>query len=215
MVILLVLLIPIPIHLKDGGTIEYKSFTYKISKVHRLAKSSETGYEDGLTIEILGIKIYDKMISDVSNTNENNKVEDNIEDEITWEEITVNGVNEELLLKNVDIELLTQIATEIQTLVNEEEQDEKEHLEIVIIEGWTRVFMSERYKKVLSMGNSAMKPLYLILYKSPNAGMYEYICANLLYELSGYDFEWANSKEFLEKFNEKILIEKNAWIKME
>ena len=33
------------------------------------------------------------------------------------------------------------------------------------------------------------------------------MCANALYELSGYDFEWTNSKEFLEKFNEKILEE--------
>lgn len=55
-----------------------------------------------------------------------------------------------------------------------------------------------------------MKPLYLILYKSPNAGMYEYICAQALYELSGYEFEWENSKEFLEKFNEKVLTEGNV-----
>ena len=55
------------------------------------------------------------------------------------------------------------------------------------------------------MGEAAMKPLYLILYKSQNAGLYEYICANALYELSGYDFEWANSKEFMENFNKKII----------
>lgn len=129
--------------------------------------------------------------------------------EITWEEITADGVNEELLLKNVDTELLSQIATELQTLVKEEEQDEIENPEIAITEGWTRVFKSERYKKVLNMGASAMKPLYFILYNSSNAGMYEYICAYALYKLSGYDFEWANSKEFLEKFNEKILAERN------
>lgn len=200
-IFLLILLVPIPIHLKDGGTVEYKSLTYKISKIHRLNNSSKTGYEEGTIIEILGIKIYDNVtIVDIPNTDLENK-----EKEVTWEEITEDGVNEDLLLKNVDEELLTKIAMELQTLVDEEAEEERENPEIVITEGWTRVFKSDRYKKVLNIGNPAMKPLYLILYKSSNAGIYEYICANALYELSGFDFEWSNSKEFLEKFNEKIL----------
>mgnify|MGYP006948544004 CR=1 FL=1 len=45
---------------------------------------------------------------------------------------------------------------------------------------------SDRYKKVLGMGEAAMKPLYWIIYKSPEAGLYEYICARALAELSGY-----------------------------
>ena len=204
-VIILALLVPIPMHLRDGGTVEYKSLTYKISKVHRLNNNSKTGYEDGLIIEILGIKVYDNVTADISNTNEENKEEYKKVNEITWEEITLDGVNEELLLKNVDEEVLTQIATELQTLVKEEQEEERENPEIVITEGFVRVFKSERYKKVLNMGESAMKPLYLILYKSQNAGLYEYICANALYELSGYDFEWANSKEFIENFNKKII----------
>lgn len=198
---LLILLVPIPMRLKDGGTVEYKALTYKISKVHRLNNNSKTGYEDGIIIEILGIKIYDNVIiADTPNTDVENKVK-----EVTWEEITENGVNEELLFKNVDEELLTQIATELQTLVNEEAEEERKNPEIVITEGWTRVFKSERYKKVLNMGKPAMKPLYLIIYKSPYAGEYEYLCARILYELSGFEFEWANSREFLEKFNDKIL----------
>ena len=203
--VLIILLVPIPMHLQDGGTVKYKSLTYKISKVHRLNTNSKTGYEDGLIIEILGIKVYDNVFVDISDTNEKNKVEYNKVNEVTWEEITTDGVNEELLLKNVDEEILTQIATELQTLVKEEQEEEKENPEIVITEGFVRVFKSERYKKVLNMGEAAMKPLYLILYKSPNAGLYEYICANALYELSGYDFEWANSKEFMENFNKKII----------
>ncbi|MFR5682788.1 MAG: hypothetical protein ACLUD1_01645 [Clostridia bacterium] len=70
------------------------------------------------------------------------------------------------------------------------------------------MFHYERYKKVLNIGTSAMKPLYLILYKSPNAGEYEYLCARILYELSGFNFDWTNSREFLEKFNKKILEER-------
>lgn len=141
--------------------------------------------------------------SSILNNKENKK-------NVKWNEITEDGVDEELLLKNADTELLTQIATELQTLVEEELEDEREHPEIVITDGFPRVFKSKRYKKVLNMGTSAMKPLYLILYKSPNAGMYEYICAQALYELSGYEFEWENSKEFLEKFNEKVLTEGNV-----
>ncbi len=61
MIVLLVLLIPIPYHLKDGGTVVYKAITYKVLKVHRLDEDSETGYKDGLIIEILGFKIYDNI----------------------------------------------------------------------------------------------------------------------------------------------------------
>lgn len=60
-VILLILLVPIPMHLKDGGTVEYKALTYKISRIHRLNSHSLTGYEDGTIIEILGVKIYEKI----------------------------------------------------------------------------------------------------------------------------------------------------------
>lgn len=58
---ILVLLIPIPVHLKDGGTIEYKALLYKVSKIHRLNANSLTGYEDGIIIEILGLKIYENI----------------------------------------------------------------------------------------------------------------------------------------------------------
>ncbi len=124
---------------------------------------------------------------------------------VTWEEITADGVNEELLLKNVDEELLTEIAAELQTLIEEAKEEERKNPEIVITEGWARVWEYERYKKVLHIGSPAMKPLYLILYKSPNAGEYEYLCARILYELSGFDFEWTNSRDFLEGFNQKII----------
>lgn len=127
---------------------------------------------------------------------------------ITWEEITTDGVNEELLLKNVDEAVLTEIATELQTLVEEAKAEERANPEIVITEGWTRVWEYERYKKVLNIGSPAMKLLYLIIYKSPNAGEYEYLCAKILYELSGSDFEWINANDFLEKFNQKIIEER-------
>ena len=56
---ILILLVPIPMRLKDGGSVEYKALLYSITKVHRLNHKSITGYEDGIRIEILGMKIYD------------------------------------------------------------------------------------------------------------------------------------------------------------
>lgn len=73
------LLIPIPIYLKDGGTVEYKALTYVISKIHRLNSNSNRGFADGIIIEILGIKIYDNVIVAIPN-NTDSKVE-----EIAWE----------------------------------------------------------------------------------------------------------------------------------
>jgi len=60
-IVLLVLLIPIPHRLKDGGTVVYKSIIYKVLKVHRLDENSETGYRDGLIVEILGFKVYNNV----------------------------------------------------------------------------------------------------------------------------------------------------------
>lgn len=204
-VILLILLVPIPRYLRDGGTVEYKALTYKISKVHRLMDNLKTEYEDGIIIEILDMEVFNNVNK---KSNDNINVNTNLTDEqekIEWNEISKNGVDEELLLNNLDTNILETIATELQILVDEQAEEERKNPEIVITEGWVRVFDSERYKKVLNIGSPAMKPLYLIIYKSHNAGMYEYICANALYELSGYDFQWVNSKEFLEKFNEQII----------
>lgn len=60
-IVLLVLLIPIPHRLKDGGTVVYKAITYKVLKVHRLDENSETGYKDGLIIQILGLEVYNNV----------------------------------------------------------------------------------------------------------------------------------------------------------
>ena len=157
-----------------------------------------------------------------SNGKESKALDDSVDTEIsseiskiTWNEITEKGVDEEALWKNVDQDILEYVATEIQTLVAEEEKAERENQELVLTEGWVRVFESERYHNVVNLGEKAMKPLYWIICKSPNSGMYEYICATALYEISGYDFmrengelTWSTSKEFIEVFNEQILSER-------
>lgn len=60
-IITLVLLLPKTIHLKDGGTIEYKALLYKITKYHQINERSESGYNDGIGIEILGLEIYNNV----------------------------------------------------------------------------------------------------------------------------------------------------------
>lgn len=134
---------------------------------------------------------------------------------LDWSAISENGVDEALFLENLDLGTLEEIAEELQALVREEKEEERKNPELVLTEGWVRVFDSARYNKVLDMGQAAMKPLYWIIYKSPNTGIYEYICANALYELSGFDFSaedgaltWSTSKELLEQFNKRIMEDK-------
>lgn len=54
------MLIPVKSQLKDGGTVEYKSILYKISKVHRLI---DNGFDIGTEIRILGFKVFDNVES--------------------------------------------------------------------------------------------------------------------------------------------------------
>lgn len=57
----IVLLFPIPMRLKDGGTVKYQALLYSVSDVHRLAPSTESGYEDGIVIEILGMQVFNNV----------------------------------------------------------------------------------------------------------------------------------------------------------
>ena len=60
-VLLIILLCPIPMRLKDGGTVKYQAILYSVSDVHRLAPSTESGYEEGYVIEILGMQVYNNV----------------------------------------------------------------------------------------------------------------------------------------------------------
>lgn len=65
-VVLIILLIPYRKDmLWDGGSVEYKSVLCKYTKVHRLTNNS--GYEEGVEIEFLGLKIFDntKIVNEV------------------------------------------------------------------------------------------------------------------------------------------------------
>ena len=109
---------------------------------------------------------------------------------------------------NVDV--LNKIGNELQTLVNEAYEEERANPEIIFTEGWARILEYDRFKKVVDIGVPAMKPLYLIIYKSQNRGVYEYLCAYALYQISGYEFFWSTTDEFMENFNAQILAENDG-----
>ena len=58
--LLIVLLIPIPKRLKDGGTIVYQAVLYSIEDVHKfnLDINAEQEYLEGTIIKILGIEVF-------------------------------------------------------------------------------------------------------------------------------------------------------------
>ena len=57
-IIALILLFPIPMKLKDGGSIKFQALLYSVTKYHKLDHNAEDGYVDGIGIEVLGMEIY-------------------------------------------------------------------------------------------------------------------------------------------------------------
>lgn len=60
--VLMVLLTPIRINLKDGGSVRYKALVYEVTKIHQLTMEEHDvkPYIDGLEVKILGITVYRK-----------------------------------------------------------------------------------------------------------------------------------------------------------
>ena len=59
-IIALILLIPIPLRYKDGGTVKYQAVLYSITDYHALRGTD--GYNTGIKIKTLGITIYESTI---------------------------------------------------------------------------------------------------------------------------------------------------------
>ena len=173
-----------------------------------------------LLIIIIGIVVVFKLIANEvtkkenlklnvnnSDINDNNVV--NSKENMEWNEITAKGVNEELLLQNVNTKDLEKISTLLQSLSAEIAQKEKEDINFYLSAGWYKYTLdSQQFNEVINMGKDAIKPLYLIIYKSPNQGSYEYICAMALSKLVNFNNvidSWSTSKEFLEMFNQKVI----------
>lgn len=157
----------------------------------------------------------DKLEPNEDKTEPNEEKVDRNED-IVWDEVTENGVDEELLLKNIDEKTLKFIAQQFQDICKKiGEKEKKDKFYWLKGEWYHDVMDSKQYHNVILLGNKAMKPLFLIIYKSPIAGLYEWICSKALTEISGFDFSnenngagWGNSKEFLEMFIDRVLEQK-------
>ena len=58
-----VLLVPIPMRLKDGGTVVYHAVLYQVEDVHRLCAVDTAGdeYLEGMIVRILGMEVYNSV----------------------------------------------------------------------------------------------------------------------------------------------------------
>ena len=58
-----VLLFPVPLRYKDGGTVEYKAILYSVQDVHRLNPDINAPEEfiEGTIVEIFGIEIFNNV----------------------------------------------------------------------------------------------------------------------------------------------------------
>ena len=59
----IVLLVPIPMRLKDGGTVVYHAVLYQVEDVHRLSAvdTAEDEYLEGMIVRILGMEVYNSV----------------------------------------------------------------------------------------------------------------------------------------------------------
>ena len=59
----IVLLVPIPMRLKDGGTVVYHAVLYQVEDVHRLSAvdAPEDEYLEGMIVRILGMEVYNSV----------------------------------------------------------------------------------------------------------------------------------------------------------
>ena len=59
----IVLLVPIPMRLKDGGTVVYHAVLYQVEDVHGLGAVDTAGdeYLEGMIVRILGMEVYNSV----------------------------------------------------------------------------------------------------------------------------------------------------------
>jgi len=64
-IVAFILLCPIVLKTKDGGTVEYRAVLYCVQDVHRFAsiEDQENGkeYDEGIIIEILGFEVFNNV----------------------------------------------------------------------------------------------------------------------------------------------------------
>ena len=59
-IIAVILLTPVRMNLKDGGSVSYKALVYEVTKIHQFTPEADDvkPYIDGVEIKILGMTVY-------------------------------------------------------------------------------------------------------------------------------------------------------------
>lgn len=59
-IIAVILLTPVRVNLKDGGSVSYKALVYEVTKIHQFAPEVDglKPYIDGFEIKILGMTVF-------------------------------------------------------------------------------------------------------------------------------------------------------------
>ncbi len=134
----------------------------------------------------------------------------------SWEHVTLDGITDEkAFLDGTTEEIRNIVSDNLQQLCDKIAKEEQNDPNFISEGKWFEYFVtSEEYQTVLELEESALNPLYFIIYKSENQGLYEYICSYAIYEISGLkdsdnDITWSTSKEFLDLFTEKIIEHRN------
>ena len=61
--VLIIMLFPVRMNLKDGGSVSYKSMVYEITKIHQLVSDADSvkPYIYGFEVKILGMTVYKEI----------------------------------------------------------------------------------------------------------------------------------------------------------
>lgn len=65
-VLLAVLLFPVTLRYKDGGSVCHKAILYEVTVLHQLDEDEPDGYKDGLKIKLLGITVCDRSYDEAA-----------------------------------------------------------------------------------------------------------------------------------------------------
>ena len=60
-VVALILLVPFPARLKDGGTVHYDAILYDVYDVHCISIEEGKDFDEGIIVDIFGIEIFNNV----------------------------------------------------------------------------------------------------------------------------------------------------------
>ena len=58
--LVVILMIPVRMNLKDGGSVRYKALLYEVTKIHQLTPEADgvKPYIDGFEVKLFGLTVY-------------------------------------------------------------------------------------------------------------------------------------------------------------